>query len=339
MVFLVIMRKPKYQSPSSLSLFESNRKEYYLRYLAEIRPPRFPQTKPMSVGSAFDAYIKSYLYERLFGKGVNPEFEFDTIFVSQVEEQNRDWALDAGKYAFDCYVKSGAVADLMIDLLAASTEPRFEFTVQGDVTMENRVMGIPFLGKPDIYFISKNGVHMIWDWKVNGFCSKSGKSPTAGYINCRDSWDHGEKKMSRVHNAPHPQAHLFNVDGVTINIGKPFEEVDISWADQLSIYAWLMGEEVGAEFVIGIEQLACKPWGDNRPAIRVASHRGHVSPEYQRGLFDRAYQAWEIIQSGHIFRDKSLKDSMAFQRVLDDYHKAFVVENENDEWFNKVTRG
>lgn len=333
------MRTPTYLSPSSLSTFERDRKEFYLRYLADERPPKIPQTQPMSVGAAFDAYIKSYLYGRLFGKGSNPEFEFDTIFVKQVEEQNRDWALEAGKYAFKCYQKSGAIADLMIDLLAASNEPRFEFTVNGDVSMECRVDSIPFLGKPDIYFISKNGVHMIWDWKVNGFCSKNGVSPKRGFIKIRDSWDPSERKASRGVNSPHKKAHLFDVDGVTINIGEPFEDIDITWADQLTIYGWLMGEPVGAEFVIGIEQLVCKPHEPNRPSIRVASHRGQTSPEYQKGLFDRAYKAWKIIERGHIFDDLTLEESMAKQRVLDDYHKAFEVKDENDAWFNKVTRG
>ena len=331
------MRTPTYLSPSSISKFYTDRKEFYLHYLADERPPRFPQTQPMSVGSAFDAYIKNHLVKRLRGT-VPPEFEFETIFEMQVEPHNRDWARTAGKYAFDCYERSGAVADLMIDLLSASSEPRFEFTVNASVSMEMRVDSIPFLGKPDIYFISKNGVHMIFDWKVNGFCSKHGASPKAGYIKIRDGWDHSSEKMSRNCNQAHKDAHLLEVDGITINVAKPFEEVDLTWADQLSIYAWLMGEAVGAEFVIGIEQLACKP-GKSNPSIRVASHRGCVSPEYQRGLFDRANKAWKIIQSGHVFDDLPLSESMEKQRVLDDYHKAFVVENVNDVWFNKVTRG
>lgn len=331
------MRTPTYLSPSSISKFYEDRKEFYLKYLADIRPPRFPQTLPMSVGSAFDAYIKSHLVQRLRGE-VPAEFEFETIFESQVEVQNRDWARAAGKFAFDAYVQSGACADLMIDLLSASSEPRFEFTVNENISMEMRVDAVPLLGKPDIYFISKNGVHMIFDWKVNGFCSKSGVSPKAGYIKIRDGWDHAVKKMSRNCNQAHKDANLIEVDGIITNMA-PFEETDITWADQLTIYGWLMGEAVGAEFVIGIEQLACRPGLPNQPSIRVASHRGTVSPEYQRGLFTRAADAWKIIQSGHIFDDMALEDSMATQRVLDDYHKAFVVENENDKWFNKVTRG
>lgn len=334
------MRTPEYISPSSLAKFEQDRKEFYLKYLADERPPKIPQTHPMSVGSSFDAYIKAYLYERLFGKGHNPQFEFEAIFEMQVEPQNRDWARDAGQYAFDCYKQSGAIADLMIDLLSASTTPRFEFTVSGIISMERRVEGIPFLGKPDIYFISKNGVHMIWDWKVNGFCSKSGVSPKKGFIKIRDGWDHSVHKMSRGCNSSHKNAHLFEVDGVIVNIGSPFEEIDIVWSDQLTIYGWLMGEPVGAEFVEGIEQLVCRPSGTvNRPWIRVASHRGYTSPEYQRGLFDRACKAWKIIKSGHIFDDVSLTVSMERQRSLDDYHKAFEVNDENDAWFNKVTRG
>ena len=52
------MRTPKYISPSALKLFEKNPTEYYLKYLADAHPPRSPQTQPMSVGSAFDAFVK-----------------------------------------------------------------------------------------------------------------------------------------------------------------------------------------------------------------------------------------------------------------------------------------
>ena len=61
----------------------------------------------MSVGGSFDAYAKSALHERLFGKGAAPQFEFQTIFENQVEPHNRDFALEAGKYIFDCYVLTG----------------------------------------------------------------------------------------------------------------------------------------------------------------------------------------------------------------------------------------
>lgn len=84
-------RIPTYLSPSQLSLWENNKEEYYLQHLSEVRAPRVPQMNYMSIGSAFDAYVKSAMHEVLFGKGTDSRFEFDTLFSEQVEEHNRDW--------------------------------------------------------------------------------------------------------------------------------------------------------------------------------------------------------------------------------------------------------
>ncbi|KKL78173.1 hypothetical protein LCGC14_2027540, partial [marine sediment metagenome] len=78
------MRTPTYLSYSSVSMFEKTPDEFFLKYLAENRPGRLPQTEPMSVGSSFDAYVKAALHTRLFGAGANAEYEFDALFTSQV---------------------------------------------------------------------------------------------------------------------------------------------------------------------------------------------------------------------------------------------------------------
>ena len=57
-----IMRKPEYLSPTSISLHEKDVDEFYSRYLADNKMPRMAQTQPMAIGSAFDAFCKSYLH-------------------------------------------------------------------------------------------------------------------------------------------------------------------------------------------------------------------------------------------------------------------------------------
>ena len=85
-------------SPTSVSKFFSDKDEYYLNYLALDRPPRMPQTAPMSVGSAFDAYAKAHLYKHLYGNFCQgDEFKFEVIFEQQVDVHQRDFALGAGK--------------------------------------------------------------------------------------------------------------------------------------------------------------------------------------------------------------------------------------------------
>jgi hypothetical protein len=183
------MRKVQHLSPSSLSTWLKNQDEFYLQYLAHDRPPRIPQNQPMAIGSAFDAYAKSYLVERLFGSNADPKYSFDALFESQVERQNRDWAREHGRYVFEQYQQSGALADLFTELKSAQGQPRFEFEVKGAVSGyregATRTIGsVVLLGKPDVAFVNKAGVMIVIDWKVNGYCSKNPPSPCRAMFGC-----------------------------------------------------------------------------------------------------------------------------------------------------------
>jgi hypothetical protein len=330
------MRTPEYLSPTSFSLFYKDITEFYLKYLADNRPPRFPQTEPMSVGSSFDAHVKSYLYDKLFGSK-DPKFDLTTLFEAQVEEQNRDFALEAGRVCFDAYKEHGALADIMLELEQADTDPKFEFKVEGHVAHGDEVDGLAFYGYPDVFFHTKSGSAVIFDWKVNGFCSKGNVSPKKGYIMLRGPMD-----MRGVH-CPHKDAQMMVVNGLTINIGHHMEQIDESWANQETIYAWILGEEVGAEFVVGIDQLAIGPNPDFKdhstpPAIRIARHRCTVSKEHQFELFKKAAWVWKIIKSGWIFRDMTEDESRLRQSMLDQHHLAYEGEGQNEEWFRNSTR-
>ncbi len=328
------MRIPRYISPSSLSKYEYSQEEYYLGYCADKRPPRFPQTQPMSIGSAFDAYVKAYLSKNLFGE-VREGYSFTEMFEEAVEKQHHDRAIVAGKWAFECYRKSGALADLMLELELAIEEPRFEFKVEGRVSMDAEVEGIKFLGKPDLFFKTRDGAHVIFDWKVNGWCSKSGASPKGGYLKIRDGWDEEFASPSRGRGGMHKNCQPMWASGLQINVGKFFEQVDKKWADQLTIYGWVLGEPVGAPLIIGIEQLCCKPGVGDKPLVRVASHRGYVSAKYQKALYDRALKLWKAIHSGRLLDEENWKERQA---TLDLTHQAYGGDGEHDDWFEKMTR-
>lgn len=334
------MRTPKFLSPSAMSTWYEDRQEYYLKYLADDRPARLPQTQPMSVGSAFDGYVKSYLVKRLFGE-YREGFALDDILEAQVEPHNRDWARIAGKIAFDQYVASGALADLMLELEGCLEEPRFEFTVSGNVEHAGYVGGVPLLGKPDIYFKTKEAARCIYDWKVNGYCGKRPTSPKKGYIKCTDGWSSADYKPSRGTGYAHKDAHLMKVGGVVISLAHTMEEIDLKWAGQLCTYGWLLGEDVGADFIAGIDQLACKPNPEpgGEPLIRVANHRLKISESFQFDVYKKYTHMWDRIQEGYIFDDRSREDSDARCRTLDEYHKAQGDPNDpNEAWFGEVTR-
>ena len=107
--------------------------------------------------------------------------------------------------------------------------------------------------------------------------------------------------------------------GMTINSGY-MEFCNSEYADQLSLYGWLLGEQIGDEnVVLGIEEFACKFMGEgNPPTLRYARHRGRVKADYQLTLAKRVSDCWQAITSGHVFSGLSREDSDARCRVLDE---------------------
>jgi len=298
----------------------------------------------MSVGSSFDAHAKSFLHEALIGK--DPRFELNTIFESQVEPHNRDWALPAGAYCFEMYKRSGALTDLMTELGTAVGQPRFEFAIKGTVEGKREGLvtveaGVPLLGKPDIFFINKEGAHVTYDWKVNGFCAARMTSPKQGYVKVRDSWKtDGTNPFapgryfppSKNVNQPHKDALLMTWKGIQINVNCYLEQTDRGWADQLATYSWLLGEPIGSECVIGIDQLCCVPQVDTTyPLVRVASHRTRISELYQQDVLRRYQQAWARINSGYFFSELTREESDKQCAMLD-------ANTMNGDTFDQLTR-
>lgn len=341
------MRHPEYLSPSSLDCFEETPDEYYMRYLSDTKVPKIPQTQPMSVGSAFDAHIKSHIHLKLFGPNHKdaPKFELTTLFEAQVEMHNRDWAWENGKYVFEQYLQSGALADLMIELQQAAEDPRFEFDVKGEVEgyregVTKAMKGLILMGKPDIRFVNSSGAHCIFDWKVNGYCGNSNTSPKPGYVQCREqSGDYWMRKGA------HKNAFVQTIRGMQINSTCYLEDVDPKWATQNATYGWLLGEAVGAEIIAGIDQIVCNGGRRNafdRPALRVASHRTRVSERFQFDVLARYQNLWGIINSEpfYFFRSLSFEESKAKCEVLDKMAASLASNGDSDaDWAMKIARG
>ena len=283
-----------YLSPTSIKLFSNDTEEFFLKYVSDVDIPRFPQTQPMAAGAAFDAFIKSHLHYCLFGE----HFDLRTIFENQVEEYNRDWAWEAGKHIFEEYKAVGCVTDLLRELKKAVDKPRFEFSVS------NKINGVPLLGKPDVFFLNEGGTRVIYDWKVNGYCATRLTSPMKGYIKLQEIG-----KECKIHR----DCYLMVSNGITINVSMKLEDGNKDWADQLAIYSWLVGEEIGSEEVIfGIEQI-CGP--KNR--LRFASHRLKISPNYQYNLIQFIEHIWEVMNSGWMFRNLTEEQSKERCKLLE----------------------
>lgn len=289
-------------SPSSLAIWKKDPEAYYLQYLSDHRPPRDPQTAPMAVGSAFDAYVKSDLYKKLINDG-NPKYEFDTLFEMQVEPQNRTTARRDGRVVFDAYIKHGGQAELMLEMQDALTQPRFEIDVESVLEYDGKQVSL--LGKPDVFFVNKAGAHCIFDFKVNGYYSSWKTSPKKGYVRLLPGRRQHKDCFVRDHH------------GVQINQFQSLEELDVTWAAQLSIYAWLCGCKIGSDWIAGIEQLVCCPDDLGVPDISVAQHRMLCSRDFQQRLAREACEVWEIVNSDHIFRNLPKDASQARCAALD----------------------
>ena len=325
-------RKVEYLSPTCIEKYTKNKTEFYFQYLCPNRPPRIPQTIPMALGAAFDAFVKSFLHEAIFGKGKDPKFDLKTLFEAQVETQNRDIAWKDGQSVFNEYKRQGALADIMLELSKAVGEPRFELAVSGVVNgyregITTSREGVMLLGKPDLFFINSMGAHVVLDWKVNGFYSDWGASPHKGYVKIRNDLKNP--------NGSHKDAYLMMQDGIMINVAEYFELIQEDWARQLAIYGWLCGEEIGHEFIVAVDQICFS----KTKVCRVASHRSRVSKTYQWKLFALCQEIWEIVHSDHIFRDRSREESLMYCETLDKQASYLCGEgSEEDQWFAKATR-
>ncbi len=302
------MRIPKYLSPSSLSKFESDRRTFYTRYLCDIRSERSPQQDFMGVGSAFDGFVKHQIHRDIYGEAATKGTPYDreTIFETQVEPCVRDIARERGEDLFAQYVECGSYGALLSEIAKSPYAPEMEFTVKGEVE------GVPLLGKPDLRYVTKGGVHVIADWKVNGSTSKTGASPFKGYQVARDFW--GSNTNGKCHK---------------IYKGEAYKDVEVQdlwledkcdyWADQLAIYGWLLGEPIGSEnFVVRMEQVACRPVKTrDLPRAKFATHMNRISEGYQQALLARIRMCWSTILSGHIFDDMSREESDELCEILD----------------------
>lgn len=146
-------------------------------------------------------------------------------------------------------------------------------------------------------------------------------------------WSNG--KHSRSHNLSHSEYIPQNYRGVEINGGLNLEVLNKDWADQLATYAWLLGLEVGEEFVASIDQLV-GPRGEQR----VAGHRTKVGSASQVHLLQQYLELWTRINSTHFFRELSEQESrercIAIERNL--RIAADPNRSDRDKWLDAAAR-
>lgn len=294
------MRELKYISYSGFTLFESDPEIFYRRYLAENRPPRDPQNHYMAVGSAFDAFVKADLHKRFVNDG-DPKYTAEALFEAQVEPHNRDRARVDGMDVYEWYKKVGAYADLCEDMRGC-VDPRFEADLTGEVMVSWLDGTIQLLGKPDVMYVSRTGARVVHDFKVQGYYSKAPKSPSPGYICLFPTRE------------IHKNAVVVKYKGQRVNGNARLHTYCKDWAEQLSMYAWVLGEHVGSDYILSIDQICCN---SQKKTIRVAKHSAICSESWQRDLFTRLHRCWYACKNGHVFLNLTYEDNLAKIAAID----------------------
>lgn len=329
------MRTPTYVSPSQMNLWNSDREEYYLRYLADHRPPRTAQTAPMAVGGAFDSHVTRALAVRYFGRddlrcGAGGEYDLDVMLESAIQgpDLDRSVLVGYGLELFKRYMATGAY-----DRLCAEIDASSDLVMQSSLYYDvPGVAGLTLMGMPDVSFV-RSGVRHVYDFKCNGFFSSA--SPLKHFV-----W-RGTGGTTVVHKGAILGKHSC---GTLIDLSGVF---DSSYLRQTSTYAWALagGLPKGDGIIVGIEQLACRAassrWKDPtvmREGVPVAvscvSTRRLVDVDTQAAVLREYTDMWAQISTGLIFDDVSRAESDAICARLELVGKGLVVDVDED--FNKL---
>lgn len=275
-----------YLSPTSVSLFYEDREQFYLQYLAGA-VPRQPATEAMAVGSLFDFLVKDYMHKVFYGTPINYQPENHAHL-----DMDALWTI-----AKDLFAKYKEYSLGYLIMEVEKQDVKFELRVDGKIPKSGEFDMVPIVGIPDIYFWLPDGTLCVYDWKVNGYFGKSMKTPEKGYVrllDCDKGVDCGSYKQDQFE----------YYQNIPLNISRPIEQVNESWARQLTTYAMLLATKPNTPFIIGIEQIAC---GAGR--TRIASHRSRVSQPFIDLLLHKYRYAWKRITTGHIFDDMTKEQS------------------------------
>ena len=187
-------KRAKFLSPSCIGSYFRNWDDWYDRYI--LRMPSSPQTPAMGIGSAFDAFVKWGIVERL-GKE-KCVFPYDSLEECYEDQVAKHLDIESiAKTVYNDYVDKG-----MMDRIfkrrrdGELIQARMENLTLCDVEIAG-IGAVTVGGYPDALLTYESGKQYILDWKINGFFSKRrvgiGKGSVFVCGNCT-----GREKVGRV---------------------------------------------------------------------------------------------------------------------------------------------
>lgn len=264
-------------SQSALYLFENNKNQFYIKYMAKQRHVEQVVNDAMKLGSSADCRIKNALQKDLGLKVVAYPIDNATLNLS-IE-------------AMEVFKSTGEYDKLLDRLKEARGKG-------GSILMEHKLLrkvsDFEIIGYLDLAFSDHpNGVYHILDFKVSGFFASAPPSPAPPYS--RSTCTQGKTKV-------HPDFVKIGDDS-WCHIA---EKIQKQYNDQIYLYSQLinMGYFREGNPYGGIVQILPN---------RVAVSFGKVESD----IIQRFIGMNEAIKKRHIFTEMSYKDNLDQMELLE----------------------
>lgn len=247
-----------YLSPSSFLEWKRCPELFFLRRLSGHVGIKSRQGIPAAMGSAFDTYIKRYIANKL-GLQDRPDLLLHNL-ITQVDYDGdeRDEILESGHNLATKYVSLGFVDRLLR-----------EGVYDVNLHLYKSFGNFAILGKPDAA-IKTDSFLIPCDWKIRGYKSKTGYSPTPGY----KVYVTSDGKSQAMH-----QRHL-----------EPLENLNHDWAVQTVIYTWLLNNIIitDMDLPVAIDEIT---FGANN--IIFTQIRTYVSAGFSNQVLVELLKCWD----------------------------------------------
>ena len=315
---LPVVNELMHISPSSLKTYLNCPHKFYQLKIGEnkeqIKKKRTPQSLSAAFGSAFDSFIKAFISHDL---DMETKYDAEELLVEEIPDpKTRGRVRDHARIAFDLYLDT-AYESLKADGIASID---FHPTVKlGEATV---------LGKVDLL---RPGSKML-DWKCRGYLASS-KSPHPGWLR---KWSYNKKFMS-----------FFESDEPHKRFEDNLEDVNLMWAIQLIIYAFLAGHKPGEPVEVAVDEVTMRnvktPSQFDKRKLVVSQLRMGVSPKFQNEVFWLLQEVWARSKTGRFpLAEPAKRRCMSFGELCpaSDYCQAYKVSQNptGDDAFDQLNK-
>lgn len=212
---LPIRRQITHISPSTFADWKRCQYKVYLKKQSGEILPTFKSSLAMTIGIAFDAFIKDYIAKK---RGIrSPLLDLNYMLTKSIPEELREESIKQGREIAKIYIELGLAKPYLENI----------YDILLEQELYAQINHVPILGQLDMIV---NGIP--FDWKTRGF----------------------ENNRAYPHKGWHRHVKYNTRDGSHVLIGEDphisMEDKNTPWAIQMMFYNWLVGNEVKRTYYI-----------------------------------------------------------------------------------------